>query len=206
MLTNQNNRLCGLHKYWQPQSCLSNDNCFEFFVAFCNPYNWTTILADCAMIGKIVTELQNWFFIALRWFFCACHYNLKNPIAYESWRISKKLKTHLFFFKFPRTSCNPATIGMDYKKIATGLRNIKTSNLGCFDCALTSLVQTMSEHTLSFWLQHCPALHWYCSHRHNPPVILSDCARTIWIVYDYETLRNRDCGGLPHDLVDCDVI
>ena len=46
----------------------------------------------------------------------------------------------------------------------------------------------------------------FCSHGPNPPAILIDCTRTIWIVYDCETLRNCDCSGLPHDFVDCDGI
>ena len=81
--------------------------------------------------------------------------------------------------------------------ILAGLRNIKTCNFCCFDCASTTMVKTMSEHRFPLRLQHCPALHWYCSHRQNPPVILIDCVRTIWIVKDCETLRNRDCNGLP---------
>ena len=90
--------------------------------------------------------------------------------------------------------------------ILAGLRNIKTCNFCCFDCASTTIGQTMSEHRFPLQLQYCPALHWYCSHRHNPPVIVIDCVRTLWIVQDCETLRNRDCGGLPHNLVDCHVI
>ena len=86
--------------------------------------------------------------------------------------------------------------------ILAGLRNIKTSNFCCFDCAATTIVQTMSEHRFPLQLQHCPALHWYCSYRHNPPVIIIDCVRTLWIVWDCKTLRNCDCGGLAQDLVD----
>ena len=108
-----------------------------------------------------------------------------------------------YLFNFPITFGNPEIllqsvwIAKNENWIATGLRNIKTSNFGCSDCTSTSMVQTMSDHTLSRWLQHCPALHWYWGHGHNPPVILIDCARTIWIAYDCENLRNRDCEELP---------
>lgn len=142
----------------------------------------------------------------------ACHCNPKIPLQshmnFEGFCSSPR---H-YFFNFPITFGNPEIllqsvwIAKNENWIATGLRNIKTSNFGCSDCTSTSMVQTMSEHTLSRWLQHCPALHWYWGHGHNPPVILIDCARTIWIVYDCENLRNRDYEELPPDLVDCDRI
>ena len=88
--------------------------------------------------------------------------------------------------------------------ILAGLRNIKTCHFCCSDCR-------------SQWFRPC--LNTYISFdcsiallcigivaRQNPPVILIDCVRTIWIVKDCETLRNRDCNGLPHDMVDCNGI
>ena len=85
----------------------------------------------------------------------ACHCNPKIPLQshmnFEGFCSSPR---H-YFFNFPITFGNPEIllqsvwIAKNENWIATGLRNIKTSNFGCSDCTSTSMVQTMSERTLS---------------------------------------------------------
>ena len=165
-------------------SCLSNDNCFEFFVAFCNPYNCTTILVDCAMIRKIVTELQNQFFIALRWFFCACHYNLKSHCIWI-WKDFKEVEDAFFLFQISNNilqSCHNRN----------GLQKIK---LDCVRIAkhkniwfLLFWLCTDLNGSIHVWTQISPSIATLLcidigtTYKHNPPVIFIDCVGIVWIV------------------------